>query len=76
MTSSSLFLRLSEADLTLVNRYHGTLTAGAESLAHDFYAYLLAHPGTAAVFGDFSPEHPGIGSRTGLLNPENGILIN
>lgn len=56
MTSSSLFLRLSEADLTLVNRYHGTLAASAESLAHDFYAYLLAHPGTAAVFRDFSPE--------------------
>ena len=48
-------LDLTEDDFATLDRYRDVLAGDAESLAEDFYAYLLSHPATAAVFRDFSP---------------------
>ena len=50
------FLDLNPSDFQLLDRYRDRLAEDADALARDFYAYLLRHPATAAVFRDFSPE--------------------
>ncbi len=47
-------LNLTEADFRLLERYGATLTHDSDTLAQNFYAYLLRHPTTAAIFRDFS----------------------
>ncbi|MES2407719.1 MAG: EAL domain-containing protein [Pseudomonadota bacterium] len=50
------FLDLNPSDFQLLDRYRDRLAEDADALAQDFYAYLLRHPTTAAVFRDFSSE--------------------
>jgi diguanylate cyclase (GGDEF)-like protein len=50
------FLGLTDTNFVLLDRYRAHFTAGSEALARKFYAYVLNHPATAAVFRDFSPE--------------------
>lgn len=47
-------LDLTDADFATLDRYRDVLAGGVESLARDFYAYLLGHPATAVVFRDYS----------------------
>lgn len=50
------FLGLQDSDFLVIDRYRNVLDAETPALAQAFYDYLLAHPATAAVFQDFSPE--------------------
>jgi len=50
------FLGLQDPDFQIIECYRDLLEAETPALAHAFYDYLLAHPVTAAVFRDFSPE--------------------
>ena len=49
----NLFLRISEAEKTLLAQYRTTLTKEADSFVEAFYAYLLAFPITANVLHNF-----------------------
>jgi diguanylate cyclase (GGDEF)-like protein len=45
----SQFLGIADADQHLLQRYHKTLSAGAEEFAEVFYGYLQAYPATAEI---------------------------
>lgn len=51
------FLDIRPEELALVHLHADTLAGSADALAQRFYAFLLSHPETAAVFRAFDEQH-------------------